>query len=351
MMTAQMEKIFKGRFRRGLVSAISAALVLAGAAPTARADPAEFYRGKTIEILVGFSAGGGYDAYARALAAFIGEHIPGKPQVVVRNMTGAGSLRLARYLQDAAPRDGLSFGTVDNGLLVASLIKGDVPFDASKLSWLGSITKDLEVCTSWNKSPVKTLADLQGAETVFGATGRDDIRFNTTEALRNLLGAKIKIVSGYPGTNDIRLAMESGELDGVCESWQSMKATKPEWISEKRINLLVQMGFEPHPDLPAVPLIGASARTPTELEALKLLFAAPSDAGRSFGAPPAVPTDRLAALRRAFDATMKDPGFVALTSQSRLEVDPSTGEQTEGILKKAYATSPEAIAQARKLIE
>jgi tripartite-type tricarboxylate transporter receptor subunit TctC len=323
----------------------------AGGASIAQADPAEFYRGKTVEILVGFSPGGGYDAYARALARSIGNHIPGNPQIVVKNMTGAGSLRLARYLQEAAPRDGLSFGTVDNGLLIASLIKPSVPFDASKLSWIGSVTKDLEICMTMQGSPVKTLADLRNAETVFGATGRDDIRYLTTDVVRKIAGAKIKIVPGYPGTTDIRLAMEKGEIDGVCESWQSLKATKPDWIRDNKVNIFIQMGFERHPELSTVPTVGELAPTPVELDALKLLFAAPSQAGRSFGAPPEIPADRLAALRRAFDATMKDPEFVAFTDQSRLEVDPATGEQTDAMLKKAYATSPEAIAVARKLAE
>jgi tripartite-type tricarboxylate transporter receptor subunit TctC len=316
----------------------------------ATADAADFYKGKTVEILVGFSAGGGYDAYARALARTIGNHIPGKPLVVVKNFTGAGSLRLARYLQDAAPRDGLIFGTIDNGLLLASLMNPTVGFDASKLSWVGAISKDLQVILTWNSSHAKTVDDLRKGETVFGATGRDDIRYTSTDVLRKVLGAKIRIVTGYPGTTDIRVAMERGEIDGISESWSSLKATRPEWIEQKQINVLLQFAFTPDPELPTVPLIGSYAHSPTELEALKLIFS-PSEAGRPFGAPPGIPADRLEALRRAFDATMKDREFVNFTKQAKLDVGPSTGEETARYLAKAYASSADAIAMARKLIE
>jgi tripartite-type tricarboxylate transporter receptor subunit TctC len=331
--------------------AIAAALaVLAGAMPAATADPADFYRGKTVEILVGFSPGGGYDTYARMLSRSIGNQIPGNPQVVVRNFTGAGSLRLARYLQDAAQRDGLSFGTIDNGLLTASVMKESIQFNASKLSWIGSISRDLQTCMIWHTSAAKALGDLRTTDVVFGVTGRDDNRYTATEVLRKVAGAKIKIVSGYQGTADIRIAMEKGEIDGVCESWQSLKATKPDWINDRRVNILVQMGFERHPDLPAIPMIGDLARSPLELAALKLLFSG-AEAGRPFGAPPGIPADRLAALRRAFDATMTDPDFVGVTSRMKLEVDPITGERTESFLQEAYKSPPAAIEAARKLVE
>src|SRR5215470_749867 len=337
----------RARLTPELATALAA---LAITLPAAAADPADFYRGKTIEILVGFSPGGGYDTYARALSRSIGSHIPGNPQILVKSFTGAGSLRLARYLQDAAQRDGLSFGTIDNGLLTASILKDSVQFNAPKLGWIGSISRDLQTCTIWHTSPVKHLADLRATDAVFGVTGRDDNRYTATEVMRKVGGARIKIGSGYQGTADIRIAMEKGEIDGVCESWQSLKATKPDWLNDKRINILVQMGFARHPDLPAVPAIGELARSPTELDALKLLFSG-AEAGKPFGAPPGIPADRLAALRRAFDATMTDADFVAVTSRSKLEVDPITGERTETFLKEVYDTAPPAIEAARKLVE
>lgn len=329
------------------------ALVL-GAVPafsdSATADVGGFYKGKTINVIVGFSAGGGYDAYARALARTFGSHIPGNPTVIVQNMAGAGSLRAAHYLQDVAPRDGLTFGTFDNGLLLAAIMTPSDGFDASKLSWIGAVSKDLQMIITRDSSHAKTVDDLRKGETVFGATGRDDIRFTSTNVLKKVLGANIKIVTGYPGTTDIRIAMERGEIDGISESWTSLKATKPEWIEQKKINLLLQFGFSPSPELPNVPLIGSFARSPIELEALKLIFS-PSEAGRPFAAPPQIPADRLEALRRAFDATMKDKGFIAFTNHAKLDVAPSSGEEVSTFLAKAYGSSAASIEMARKLLE
>ena len=312
---------------------------------------AEFYKGKTLEILAGFPAGGGYDAYARALATSIGKHIPGNPSVVVRNMTGAGSLRLAIYLQDAAPRDGLSFGIFDNGLLIAPLLKPDtVKFNPSKLSWLGSASKDIQVCSVWHKSEVKTLDDLKTKSATFGVTGLEDIRYMNTALLRHVAGANIKIVSGYPGSTDIRLAMETGELDGVCDSWQSLKATKAEWLAEKKISILAQMAPAPHKDLPDVPLIGAFGDPATQARALTILLS-PTHVGRSFAAPPGVPADRLEILRHAFAESMKDTDFLSLTEKSRLEVDAMSGQDVEEFLRQIYTAAPQDVATAKKLVE
>jgi len=319
--------------------------------PVQAQPAAEFYKGKTLEILAGFPTGGGYDAYARALATAIGKHMPGNPTVVVRNMTGAGSLRLATYLQDAAPRDGLSFGIFDNGLLIAPLLKPDtVKFNPSKLSWLGSATKDIQVCSVWHKSDVQTLQDLKTKSATFGVTGLEDIRYMNTALLRHVAGANIKIVSGYPGSTDIRLAMEREEVDGVCDSWQSLKATKADWLAEKKIRILVQMAPAPHKDLPDVPLISAFSDPATQARALTVLLS-PTHVGRSFAAPPGVPADRLEALRKAFMESMTDRDFLNLTEKSRLEVDAMPGQEVEDFLRRIYSVSPEDVATARKLIE
>ena len=187
---------------------------------------------------------------------------------------------------------------MDNGLLIASLFNPGGGFDAPKLTWIGAVSKDLQVALTWNTSRAKTMEDLRKVPAVFGATGRDDIRFTSTNVLRRLLDADIKIVTGYPGTTDIRLAAEKGEIDGLSESWSSLKATKPEWIEQKQVNIFVQFGFEPNRELSSVPVIGKYARSPTELDALKLIFS-PSEAGRPFAAPPGVPADRVEALPAA----------------------------------------------------
>ncbi|MDB5650063.1 MAG: family tricarboxylate transporter, receptor protein [Hyphomicrobiales bacterium] len=319
--------------------------------PAAAQTPAEFYKGKTVEILAGFPTGGGYDAYARALATAIGKYIPGNPTVVVRNMTGAGSLRLAIYLQDAAPKDGLSFGIFDNGLLIAPLLKPDtVKLNASKLTWIGTASKDIQVCSVWYKSDIQTLNDLKTKSATFGVTGVEDIRYMNTALLKHVAGANIKIVSGYPGSTDIRLAMETGEVDGVCDSWQSLKATKSEWLADKKIRILVQMAPQAHKELTDVPLIGSFSDPATQGAALTVLLS-PTEVGRSFAAPPGIPADRAEVLRRAFDMSMKDPAFLDLTSKSRLEVDPMRGEEVEGYLRRVYASTPADVAKARQLVE
>jgi tripartite-type tricarboxylate transporter receptor subunit TctC len=334
-----------------VLAVLAASVYGAASSSPVQAQTANFYAGKTVQVLVGFPTGGGYDAYARALAQFLPNHIPGKPQVVVENMTGAGSLRLALYLQTAAPKDGLTFGTMDNGLLIASLLRPDlVNFNASTLSWLGSTTRELQLCSTWSAFPAKQATDLRTMQAVFGATGPDDIRYESTQVLKNVIGANVKMVTGYPGTTDIRVAMENGELNGVCDSWQSLKATKPEWLRDKKLNLLVQMASARNKELPDVPTIAEFARSPGEAQALDLIFSS-GEAGRPFGAPPGIPQDRLQILRRAFDETVKDPGYLDFTRKANLEVDPITGGQTEEFLKKVYAYPPSVVATARKLIE
>jgi tripartite-type tricarboxylate transporter receptor subunit TctC len=332
-------------------AAAVAALALTAVAGPANANPAEFYKGKTFEIIVGFSAGGGYDAYARALARAMGKHIPGNPTVVVKNMTGAGSLRMSMYLQDAAPRDGLAIGTMDPGLQILPLIKPETAgFNASKLTWIGSIAKNTYSCVSWHNGRIKTVDDLLKLDSAFGATGREDVRYQNTAILKNLLGGKIKIVTGYPGSSDVRLALERGEIDGECDSWNSLKATKQDWLKDNKLNILTQMTLEKHPDLPNTPVIVDLVKDPKQKAALRFLIA-PQESGRPFGAPPGIPADRAAALRRAFDATMKDPEFLDFVKQAVLDIDPTTGEQVEALNREIYNATPDVIELARKAIQ
>jgi tripartite-type tricarboxylate transporter receptor subunit TctC len=264
-------------------------------------------------------------------------------------MTGAGSLRLAQYLQQAAPTDGLSFGTFDNGLQIAPLLKPEtVHFSPSKLRWIGSTAKDQQVCMTWHEFPARTATDLRDREAVFGVTGLDDIRYMSTAMFKNIVGAKIRIVPGYPGSTDIRLAIEKRELDGVCDSWQSLKSTKSEWLENKRVNILVQMTFKPLDELKQVPIISQFAQTDADRAALAVLLA-PSESGRSFAAPPTTPPDRLDILRRAFDKSMKDREFLVFAKQARIEVNPLPGEDVEAYIRKVYEASPQDVARAREL--
>jgi tripartite-type tricarboxylate transporter receptor subunit TctC len=325
-------------------------ILLCALSSTSYAQTNDFYKGKTLEIIAGFSPGGGYDAYARALGSAIGRYIPSNPSIVVRNLTGAGSLRLALYLADAAPQDGTTIGIFDNGLMIAPLLKPDVvKFDASKLSWIGSAAKDTQVCMVWKELGITSINELKSREVTIGVTGIDDIRYMSTAMMRSVAGSKIKIVPGYPGSTDIRLAIERHELDGVCDSWQSVKSTKAEWVNDKKINILVQMVVNGHPDLPQVPKIIDFADEKMK-NAVSLLVSS-GEAGRSFVGPPNIPKDRLKILREAFNQSIKDKDFLELTSKAHLDVEPMSGEDIEKLLDRVYKMSAQDIALARKLIE
>jgi tripartite-type tricarboxylate transporter receptor subunit TctC len=322
--------------------------VFSGAASAAD----EPFKGKTVELLVGFGPGGGYDAYARALGRFIGAHIAGKPDVVVKNVPGAGSIKLANALYSVSPKDGTSFGTFDPNLITTPLLDPKkVKFDASKFNWVGSISGSTNVCISWHTSPVKSVDDLRTMSVHFGATGREVGRYMDAAIMRNLFGAKLQIITGYQGSSDVRLAMERGEIAGNCgDSWSSLKTTASDWLKEKKINILAQFGLQKHPEMPNVPLVLDMAKTDQQKNALKLLFA-PRFAGRPYAAPPAVPADRVALLRAAFDATMTDAGFLAFADQAKLEVSPATGQQVADLISGIYRSSPEVVEAARKAIE
>src|SRR5262245_33409189 len=297
----------------------SLAIALALAAP-AQAQPAEeLFRNRTVTILVGFTAGGGYDLYARLLGRHIGRHLPGNPAVVVQNMPGAGSLKATQFVYGMAPKDGTVLATVSRGMATEPLLN-DAKFDATRLTWVGSITSETSVCATWHTSPVKTWPDMFARDFTLGgsATGADPDTFALI--LRNVFGAKVKLVTGYPGGNDINLAMERGEVDGRCGwSWSSIKSQK--WLSDGRINALAQFAIEANPELPDVPSALSRAANDEQRQVLRLLVAG-QFIGRPFFATPDIPADRKAALRAAFDATMKDPQFLTEAQKIDLEVTP-----------------------------
>ncbi|SRR5258708_353465 len=326
---------------------LSLAVVLGGAlwAGSASADPiADFYRGKTVEILIGYSPGGGYDTYARVLARNIGRHIPGNPTVVPKNLPGAGSLKAMNYIYALAPKDGTSFGTVGRGIALEPLLHGEgTRFDALKMSWIGSVTNEVSVCVSWKTSPVKTWADLQSKELIVGGTGSGSDTDTFPKVLKNVLGAKLKLITGYPGGSDVLLAMERGEVGGRCGwSWSSVTATRPNWLKDGSINILMQIALAKHPDLPNVPIVMDLATQETQRAALKLIFSQQAMA-RPFVAPPDLPADRLQALRSAFDETMRDPEFLAEAEKAQLEVIPISGEAIHDLLVEVYKSPKDAI--------
>jgi tripartite-type tricarboxylate transporter receptor subunit TctC len=335
---------------------LTAALALLGAclaAPAAQADPvADFYRGRTVQLVIGYSTGGGYDTYARALARYLGKHIPGNPTIVPQNMPGAGSLKAMNFLYAVAPKDGSTFGTIGRGIPLEPLLGGEgARFDPNKMNWIGSITNEVSICMSWHTSPIRSFDDLMTRELVVGSTGSGSDTEILPTAARAILGAKFKIVAGYPGGADVLLAIERGEVAGRCGwSWSSVAATRPSWIKEDKMHILFQVGLERHHDLPDVPLILELAKTDQQRAALKLIFSQQLLA-RPFVAPPGVPAERVAALRQAFDETMTDPDFAAEARRIELEVNPIGGAPLQALLAEVYASPPDVVALATHAVK
>lgn len=337
--------------RAGLLGksiAIVASTVAAVSA--ANADPvADFYKGKQMELLIGFTAGGGYDVYARLVIRHMAKNIPGEPTITPKQMTGAGSRRAVQYLYNVAPKDGTVLATGDQSIPLAQAM-GDpsIKFDANKLIWIGNPNADNNVISVWHTSGLKTIEDAKTKETTLGTTGS-----NTSSqyplATNALLGTKFKLITGYPGGNDINFAMERGEVDGRgSNAWASWKATRPQWLAEKKLVQLVQIGLKKAPDLPDVPLLMDLAQNPDDRAALKLL-SAPTTIGRPIIATPDVPEDRVKALRVAFDKTMKDTAFVDEAKKAKLDLEPVSGEELQKIVQDIVAT-PKEIAHRLAVI-
>ncbi len=313
------------------------------------ADPAlsqsleEFYKGKTITMVIGYSPGGGYDTYARLVAKHMSGHIPGKPQIVPRNMPGAGSRTAVAYVYSVAPKDGTVLGTADQSLALAQAMGENLPFDATKLIYIGNPSAENNTTVTWHTSGVKTIEDAKRTEVPMGATG-GSTSSQYPKAMNAILGTKFKIILGYPGGNDINLAMERGEVAGRgSNSWASWKGTRPDWLKDKKINILVQIGLSKAPDLPDVPLLMDLASNPEDKAVLRLL-SAPSTIGRPIFTTPGVPEDRVKALREAFDKMVKDPAFFADAQKSALELDPVSGAELQKIVAE-IADTPKPIAE------
>jgi len=307
--------------------------------------PAEFYKGKQISLYIGFSPGGTYDLYGRQIARHIGKHIPGNPTLVPKNMEGAGSIRLTNFMYAQAPKDGTAIATMGRGGAFGPLfgLKG-AQFDAEKFLWLGSANDEVSLCASWHQSGIRTFDDVRRKELIIAATGPTDESQTVPKVLNAVLGAKFKIIGGYPGSNEMTISIERGETQGRCAfSWASMKSVHRQWLDEKKINILVQLSYQKHPELAHIPLAGDLAKTAEEKQIINL-FAARQVMGRPFYAPPGLPQDRAEVLRRAFLATLKDPDFLAEAEKLKLEITPVSGERVQEIVRDIYAT-PRAVVQ------
>jgi tripartite-type tricarboxylate transporter receptor subunit TctC len=305
----------------------------------------EFYRGKTINLIIGYSVGGGYDLYGRLVSRHIGKHIPGRPTIVPQNMTCAGSLRAAQYIYSVAPKDGTTFGTFGRTIATQPLLTpASAQFDGTRFTWLGSVTNEVSTCVTWHTSPVKTWNDILTKEVAMGGEGPGADPDVYALLYKNVFGAKMKLVTGYHGTNDTTLAMERGEVDGLCGlSWSTMKARHQQWMNEKKLNIIIQAALRKQPELADVPLASDLTQDREKLQILKL-FLASQETARPFAAPPDIPADRRAALTRAFDATMKDPEFLAEAQKLNMDINPLNAKAVDDIVAELYAT-PKAVLE------
>ncbi len=340
------------KFAIRTMAAATLALVPLGAASAQNSPP--FYQGKQIELDINSSVGGGYDLYARLLARHMGKYIPGNPTIVPKNMVGASGLRLANWLASAAPRDGTVIGAVSRATAFEPLLGNKAAqYDGTKFAFIGSGNDEVSVCVTWHTSGVATFQDALRTEVTVGASGGiGDDTYQFPALLDRMFGAKFKIVRGYPGGNEINLAMERGEVKGRCAiPWSTVKATRRDWIDEKKANFLMQFSLAKHPDLPDVPLVTDLAKTDEQRKILRLIFGR-QVMGRPFALPPGVPKERIAELRKAFDATMVDKDYLADAAKMKLEVKPVSGDQIEHLIDDIYkTTSPEIVRKAKEAIE
>jgi len=309
-----------------------------------------FYAGKTLTIIVGFSPGGVYDATARVLAKHIGDHIPGKPAAIVQTMLGAGGTTAVIHLYNNAVRDGTVIGMPPRNYPIAPYSNVELHYDAKRFIALGSTTSEVLVGAVWYKTPIKSFNDLMTHEITAGATSFYDDIGSLSLVTKRITGAKLNIVTGYPGGNDISAAMEKGEVDAEFGwSWGSIKSRARPWLDDKKINIVFQLGMEKAPDLPDVPFVMDYAKSERDKRALELLMA-PEAFAWPFVAPPDVPADRVALLRAAFDATMTDPEFVADAKRVNLEINPMSGVAMQALIDRVLSFDESVVARVKELV-
>lgn len=330
-----------------LLAAIGCAATLGSPAASAQ-DAEQAFRGKTIRLLIGSSAGGGYDLFARTIAAHWSRHIPGNPNIVPQNVPGALSLQVANNVFSIAARDGLTVGAVNPQIASRAVLDGAAArYDARQFAWIGSALREYQVLVARSDAAVKTFDDAFKTELIVGGSGGAT---DTFPVITNaVLGTRFKVISGYPGTREVNLAMDRNEVQGNgAITWASIKATMTEVLKEKRINLVVQFGLKPHPDLPQVPHALAYAKTAEQRDALMLLFAT-QEFGRPFIAPPNLPPPIAAALRDSFAATMRDKAFLAEAQKRNLDIDPTPSEEIHALVDALYRTPPATVQRVRNI--
>ena len=328
-------------------------VVLAAAAPAvAQQEEAQaFFRGKTLRLIVGIAVGSGYDINARLLARHMAAHIPGQPTIIVQNQPGAGSLAMTNALYHTGPFDGTVMGASFNGMPTTPLLQpAGVRFDPVRINWVGSSNRETQVMYVWHDAPAQVLEDARAREIVMGGQAPGSTQFDYPVLANKLFGFKFKVVTGYESTPKIHLAMESGEVHGTIANWSTLKAINTDWITDKKVRILAQWALQKNAELPDIPLFMDLAKTESERDALRLMLAR-LEYGRPFFLPPDVPVARVEALRRAFDATMKDPAYLAEADKLKIDVEPLSGEAVAALVEQVSRTPADTVARVRAALE
>ena len=335
----------------GSMTRLAAASLIAATSLISAAQAQSESFDKPITVYVAGTAGGGIDLLARALARHMGQYLPGTPNMVVQDMPGAGGIRAANFLAESAPRDGTAIGTFAGGPVIEPLIGARNPgYDMSKFTWIGAVSKDVGVCLSYGTTPFRTVEDLRDKQMIVAGTGAGSDSDTYPVILNEVLKTKIKLITGYLGTKETIMAIETGEAHGRCSvAWSALKMARPDWLRDKKINVIMQVGLEKSPELPDVPLVLDLVKNPEDRQLMELLMGTMAVA-RPFMAPPGVPEARAALLRRAFDKTMKDAGFLAEAKQLQLDVEPTPGEEAQKVVQNMYATPKAVVERAKKLL-
>jgi tripartite-type tricarboxylate transporter receptor subunit TctC len=320
-------------------------------APGGAADEVgDFYRNKTVTVIVGAGAGGGFDLYSRTLSQHLARHLPGGPGFVLKFMPGAGSIKATNYVYQVAPRDGSVMMLPSQSVALFQRLQEGVRYDAARMNWIGRMVSATGVLVVWHTAPATTLEDMKTTEVVFGAHGRGQDTYIFPRLMNALLGYKVKPVLGYPGSANVMNALEKGEVHGYVYIWASLKSRQGDWLRERKLIPIANYSLETPGDRPDLPLVADLAKDP-EHKAIFEFFSSIATVGRAFAFPPEVPDARVAAMRQAFMATMKDPAFLADAKKRKMDIEPMSGEKIQAVIEKTVATPQALIDKAKQALK
>lgn len=340
-------------FDRAAWAALGAAALVAASAGAAQAQStAPFYAGKSVRMVIALGTGGGYDTYARLVARGLGKHIPGNPTMVPQNMPGAGGIVAVNHVYNAAPRDGTAMGALHANIAFAQVtVTPNIEYDARRLNWIGRVaTGGLDVHHTWHTTGVTSFDDLLKRTVIVGAGGPTSGSFIFPTVVNEMMGARLKILAGYKGTAETGLALERGEVEMAMNNWETLRVEKADWLRDKKVNLIVQYGVERHAELPNVPTIMELAKTPEQRQIWTMLLSS-SSIGYAFSMPPGVPADRVAVVRKAFEAMVKDPEFLAEAERLQRPLDTLGGEKLAAFIETVFQADEAVVKKARALMQ